>query len=147
MQKLDTKNELNFLKELHADPQLEKTYAVLRESFNVLQTRSQMLIGLVTICLTITGFSGIKIAESCLAAKISIFLGIISTLLTTLLLVSGPLNLQWLSQYRADTIEATLQELIHRRDKRTKTYHHASICLIIGLAAYTMSLAFYLLLS
>ena len=32
MQKLDTKNELNFLKELHADPQLEKTYAVLRES-------------------------------------------------------------------------------------------------------------------
>ncbi len=147
MKKLDTKSEIEFLKELHADPQAEKTYALLRESFNVLQTRSQMLIGLVTICLTITGFSGIKIAESCLPAKVSIFIGVCSTLITALLLVSGPLNLQWLSQYRADTPEATLQELIRRRDRRTKTYLSASLCLIIGLGAYTLSLAFYLLFS
>jgi len=93
MKKLDTKSEIDFLKELHSDPKLEKTYALLRESFNVLQTRSQMLIGLVTICLTITGFSGIKIAESGLPAKISIFLGVLSTLITALLLISGPLNL------------------------------------------------------
>lgn len=146
MKKLDTKSEIDFLNELHSDPKLEKTYALLRESFNVLQTRSQMLIGLVTICLTITGFSGIKIAESGLPAKISIFLGVFSTLITALLLISGPLNLQWLSQYRADTLEETLQELIRRRDQRTKTYHYASICLIIGLGGYTMSLAFYLLL-
>ena len=145
MQKLDPGKEIAFIRELNEDPIAEKTYSMLRDSFNVLQARSQMLLGLVTICLTITGFSGIKIAESCLPAKISIFVGVFSTLLTALLLVSGPLNLQWLTKYRAATLDETFQELIRRRDQRTKIYHRASACLILGVGGYTLSLAFYLL--
>ncbi len=145
MKKLETKSEIDFLKELHSDPVLEKSYNLLRESFNVLQARSQMLIGLVTICLTITGFSGIKIAESCTASKISIFVGVISTLVTALLLISGPLKLQWITQQSAGNLAETLEELIRRRDQRTRTYHLASYCLIFGLGAYITSLAFYLL--
>ena len=145
MTELKPGDEISFLRELHADPIAEKSYAMLRESFNVLQARSQMLLGLVTICLTITGFSGIKIAESCTAAKVSIFVGVFSTLLTALLLVSGPLNLQWLTKYRANSIDETLRELICRRDQRTKVYHRASACLILGVGGYTLSLAFYLL--
>ena len=145
MTELNPGDEIAFLRELHADPIAERSYAMLRESFNVLQARSQMLLGLVTICLTITGFSGIKIAESCLAAKISIFCGVLSTLITALLLVIGPLNLRWLTKYKIGNVEDTLIDLIGRRDQRTKLYHRASLCLIFGVGGYTLSLAFYLL--
>ena len=147
MRKLKPEEEIDFIGELQLDPKLEKAYTVLRGHFSVLQVRSQMLIGLVTICLTITGFSGIRIADSGMAAKLCIFVGICSTLLTALLLISGPLNLQWLTQYRGESNEATLAELFRRRDQRTKVYQMASLCLVIGLGGYTMSMAFYLLLS
>ncbi|NQZ57367.1 MAG: hypothetical protein HRT88_07840 [Lentisphaeraceae bacterium] len=145
MKELSPQEELKFLKDIHQDPQSEKAYAMLRDSFNVLQARSQMLLGLVTICLTITGFSGIKIAESGMAAKTAIFFGITSTLITALLLVVGPLNLRWLTKFRAGSVEDTLIDLIRRRDQRTRLYHLASAFLILGVGGYTLSLAFYLL--
>lgn len=145
MNKLNPEEEIKFLRELYADENSTKILATLADSFTILQVRSQMLLGLVTICLTITGFSGIEIAQSGIYAKICIFIGIISVLITSLLLVIGPLRIQWLSQFKAASIEATLTELIRRRDQRTRLYHKATIYLIIGVSSYVFSLAFFLL--
>lgn len=58
LKKLNPEEELEFLKEIHGADDFGKLFHVLKESFSLLQTRAQMLLGLATICLTITGFSG-----------------------------------------------------------------------------------------
>jgi hypothetical protein len=146
LKKLSPKEELAFLKNIHADQGTEKVMAKLRDSFNVLKIRSQMLLGLVTICLTITGFSGIRIAESSMSAKTCLIIGVVSVLITSLLLVSDPLQLKWLTQFSANTTEKTLLELIQRSNSRMKLYHLATFFLIIGINAYVLSLGFFLLL-
>ncbi len=145
MRKLSPEEEIQFVRDLHQDPIAENVLLMLRESFNVMQTRAQVLLGLVTICLTITGFSGIRIAQSGFPARIGVFVGIISVLVTAILLVFGPLLPQWLTQARADSIEDTLACMIRRRNRRTSLYRLATAFLIIGFCGYVLSLAFFLL--
>jgi len=147
MKKLTPAEEIDFIKELLTDPITEKTYLRLRETLDALQIRSQGILALVTICLTITGFSGIEIASAGPSSRYAIFIGIFSTLITAILLVCGPLQLKWISQFKADDIQTTLEEVLQERDRRTKLYHIANIFLIIGIGGYTMALAFYLLLN
>ena len=68
---LDPTEELEYLKTIYGDNQAEKLFTLLTDSFNVIQNRAQMLLSLITITLTITGFSGPKIAESSLFARLS----------------------------------------------------------------------------
>jgi len=56
--------ELDFMKEIHGADDYAKLFAVVKDSFSLIQTRAQMLLGLATICMTITGFSGPRMAAS-----------------------------------------------------------------------------------
>ena len=147
MQRLTPEEEVQYLKELTRDPAIEKVFTTLSDSYGTLQVRSQLLLGLVTICLTITGFSGLKIAASGTAAMICIFFGIINVLMSAILLVLGPLRIQWMTKSKASTPEASLIHLIKRRDRRTKLYHLATLFIVFGITGYVLSLAFYLLSS
>ena len=60
--KLNEEVELEFLLELHAQPEYVKVFEQIRHGLEVLQVRSQMLLGLITIGLTVTGFSEHRIA-------------------------------------------------------------------------------------
>ncbi|HBF35443.1 TPA: hypothetical protein DDW35_12850 [Candidatus Sumerlaeota bacterium] len=145
MRRLSPANELHFIKEIYGPEATETHFAVLRDAFALLQTRSQMMLGLITICLTITGFSGQKIAESGKMSKIGVFLGVVSVLASALIIFTGPLQIRWLTQYRADSIDTTLLELIRRRNIRTHQYYTAMGCLVVGLSGYVLSFATYLL--
>jgi len=144
MKRLKPEVELQYLKDLTGDPVTEKCFLSLSDSFNTLQVRSQLLLGLVTICLTITGFSGLKIAASGTAAMVCIFFGIINVLITAILLVLGPLRIQWMTKYKGDSVDATLIALLKRRDHRTRLYHLATLFIVFGISGYVLSLAFYL---
>lgn len=90
---LSPAEELEYLKTIYGENQAEKLFAQLTDSFNVIQNRAQMLLSLITITLTITGFSGPKIAESSLFARLSIAFGLAFVLLSALILMAGPLRL------------------------------------------------------
>jgi len=64
LRKLTPEEELEFLKEIHGADDYSKLFSELKDAFALLQTRAQMLLGLATICLTITGFSGPRMAQS-----------------------------------------------------------------------------------
>ena len=64
LRKLSLKEELAFMKEIHGADDYAKLFAVVKGSFALIQARAQMLLGLATICLTITGFSGPRMAQS-----------------------------------------------------------------------------------
>jgi hypothetical protein len=145
MRKLTPSEEFDFLREIRATTDAEKTLSELRDAFNVLQVRSQMLLGLITICLTITGFSGPRIASSGTPARIAIFIGVLCVLASALVLVVGPLHIRWITHFRGDSVEHTLLKLIRRRNTRTLMYHVAAFCLVVGLGGYVLSLGFFLM--
>lgn len=136
--------ELAFLKEIHGESP-GKLFGVLIGHFEVLQSRAQMLLSLIAICLTITGFSGPQIARSGVMAQSLLAMGLSFVLLAALILVMGPLQLRWGTQRRADTVEASLIGLIERRNIRTRKYHFASVVLVVGLSGYMGSLLTFML--
>ena len=119
--------------------------AEIRDSFNVLQGRAQLLISLVTICLTIAGFSGPNIAASGPWAKMGVTMGLSLVILSALVALLGPLQLRWATQWRAETTEATLVALIEMRNARTFRYHIALALLCIGISGYVAATVLYML--
>ncbi len=138
--------ELEYLKTIYGENQAEKLFSLLTDSFNVIQNRAQMLLSLITITLTITGFSGAKIAESSLVARISIAFGLVFVLLSALILMAGPLRLNWCTRSRSKSLDQSLIKLIEQRNFRTERYHQASVALVIGLIGYVTSVISFLIL-
>ena len=65
MKLLKPDQELSQLKEIYGqDNYVEKIIDQISKSYSVLQVRSQMILGLITVCLMISGFSGEKIAAT-----------------------------------------------------------------------------------
>ena len=143
LQRLDPSEELEFLKEIHGED-YGKLFASMREAFAILQTRSQMLLGLATICLTITGFSGPRMAASNAFSRFFIGFGLSFVLAAVIAVVAGPLRFRWVTSWRAETLDETLVENICRRDSKTRWYRIATFLLLIGLTGYLLSLICYL---
>ncbi len=110
------------------------------DNFNVLQARSAMLLSLVTLCLTISGFSGHRIAASGTVPALLLAFGLALVVLSAVLLMLGPLQLRWATRRRCgESLDELLEALIHLRNLRTRRYHIAVMILILGLSAYVAS--------
>ncbi len=145
LKKLSPEEELKFLKEIHGADDYPKLFALLRDAFSLLQTRAQMLLGLATICMTITGFSGPRMAASNSWSRFFIGFGLTFVLLSVTALVTGPLRLRWMTMWKADDVEHTLLLHLRQRNLRTRYYRAATVLLLTGLTGYLMSLIFYLM--
>ncbi len=137
--------EVAYLLKIHGKDNHSKVFDVVVKQFDVLQNRAQLLLGLITITLTITGFSGPKIAASSLFSKVCIIYGLTFVLLSAVLILMGPLQLRWGTSRCADSISESLAHLIDRRNQRTQRYHWASALLVVGLSGYVGSVIGYLL--
>ncbi len=145
LRKLTPEEELRYLMEIHGKDNYSKLFEILIKHFEVLQNRAQLLLSLVAITLTITGFSGPQIASSGPMAKWFLAFGLSMVLAASLLLVMGPLQLRWGTRLKADTIEKSVVSLIERRNARSLKYHVSSAILVVGLAGYVGSLLMYLI--
>ena len=115
----------------------------LMQQFQVLQTRAQIMLTITTLALTITGFSGPKIAAAGLFARTSMVLGILLVLASTLLILGGSLRIQWVTQFRADDNHTLIVSILRYRNAKTKLFF-AEICfLVAGLAFYVSSVVAY----
>ncbi|QHI70610.1 hypothetical protein [Tichowtungia aerotolerans] len=143
MTHLDAKEELEFLEEIHGGD-LSKVFGYLRESFTLLQTRSQMLLGLATICLTITGFSGPRMAAASPYSRVFIGAGLCFVLFSVVCMVCGPLNLRWITAWKGEDVRSTLVAHLNRRNFKTWLYKTAMVLLLAGLTCYLGSVLCYL---
>lgn len=144
LRKLTPEEELEFLKEIQGGTDYDRLFGWMKESFALLQMRSQMLLGLATICLTITGFSGPRMAQSNLVSRFFLGFGLLFVLASVTALVIGPLRLRWTTQWKADDPEHTLILNLHRRNFKTGCYQVGTVLLLIGLTGYLISLMAYL---
>ena len=117
----------------------------VRHHFDVLQARSQLLLTLATLALTITGFSGPKIAQTNLFARLSMAVGIVFVLAATAVLLSGGLRIRWITQLIEDDPKETLAQILRYRNRKTSLYFLELTLLVIGLTAYVASVVTYLL--
>lgn len=146
LRRLDPEEELSYLKELMGADDPVRLLERVTQGFHVLQTRSAMLISLVALCLTISGFSGPQIAASNVLSRWGLALGLALVVGSALFLMSGPLRLRWVTRWRCETTDESIIALIHQRNQRTRRYHIAVALLACGLAAYVTALVVYLLL-
>ncbi len=121
---------------------------MLVTQFNVLQTRSQVLLTVSTLALTITGFSGPRIAESGVFPRLAMAAGLVLVLASMLLIIGGSLRIRWVTQFRAPPgggDEALVAQILCYRDRKTRLFF-AELCLLLaGLAAYVAAVvAFFL---
>ena len=144
LQKLTPEEEVEFLKEIHGADNHENLFGAVKDAFALLQMRSQMLLGLATICLTITGFSGPRMAQSNSFSRFFIGFGLSFVLASIIAIVAGPLRLQWMTAWKAGSLDETLVQNIRRRDSKTRLYRIATALLLAGLTGYLLSLIFYL---
>lgn len=123
-----------------------KSYGIITGQLNLLQTRHQMMLTLGTLTLTITGFSGPKMAASNAISKYGMIFGIFWVLLSIVAILLSTVNLVWVTQFHGETDEDTLVLLIERRNLRTKMFHMQLTMLVIGLSSYVVAVIAYLYL-
>ena len=118
---------------------------VIIEQFTKLQNRSQILLTVATIALTVTGFSGSKIAATGSIPRLLIVTGLLFVLSGIIVLLCQTLTLKWATQIRLPSQEETLEAILVHRNKKTHTYGVALILVVTGLSLFVSSIGFYLL--
>jgi hypothetical protein len=119
--------------------------AVIIEQFTKLQNRSQILLTVATIALTVTGFSGSKIAATGAIPRLLIVTGLIFVLSGIIMLLCQTLTLKWATQIRLASQEETIAAILEHRNKKTHTYGVALLLVVTGLSLFVASIGFYLL--
>jgi len=129
------------------DGNMASCVAFVRHHFDVLQARSQLLLTVGTLALTITGFSGPRIAESGMFARISMAIGIVFVLVAMVILLLGGLRIRWISQLVGEDARLSLVRILQYRNKKTTLYFFELTLLVLGLASYVASVVSFLLAS
>ena len=113
--------------------------------FAVLQGRSQFLLTLCTLTLTITGFSGPKIISSGELSRWMMVVGVTFVLIGLVLVLATSLNVHFATQFLAeDEPRAGLSKLIAYRNRKTVWYRWQLVIIAIGLACYVIAVLHYL---
>jgi hypothetical protein len=137
--------EAHSLLQMHGgDSGLAECLRVLSSQFGIIQSRAQLLLTLATIVLTITGFSGPRIAASGLFARAAMAVGLVLTLTAVLMLLLN-LRIRWLTQFREASVHATLVSIMVYREGKRKAYLGIISLLIAGLASYVAAVVAYLI--
>lgn len=140
----DAASEAHSLLKLYGgDAGLAEALHVVSQQFVVLQTRSQLLLTLATIVLTITGFSGPRIAASGVFARSAMALGLLLTLFAVLMLLLN-LRIRWLTQFHGTNALETLTAIITYREKKRRAYLSIITILMAGLASYVAAVIAFL---
>jgi hypothetical protein len=121
-------------------------YQEIKDYFHTLYTRSQLFFGLITITLTITGFSGPSIAASNVFSRVFLGLGISLVLLSAITFAMGPLRIAWIIQIRDESLEEVFTKALQRKNNRTFYYKISVLILTAGLICYVASLVAFLIL-
>ncbi len=141
---LEPREEARYLLSLF-EQSMPACIKMVHDQFNVIQARAQFLLTLGTLTLTITGFSGPKIAETNLFSRYSIAIGIFLVLLSMLMMLLGTNKIRWVTQARDDTPELTLTAILRYRNRKTRYYRVELYLLVVGLACYVASIISFLL--
>jgi hypothetical protein len=121
-----------------------KAYELVQSQLSVLVLRTQVMLSLSGIVITVTGFSGRTIAQTSELARALVASGIVIVLLAAAVAIGGVLRLRWLTQELADDLEQTLVRMLEVRDRKSKFLSVALLLFVLGFACYCVAIALML---
>jgi hypothetical protein len=122
---------------------LAECMRLISSQFIVIQTRSQVMLTLATITLTITGFSGTRIAGSGPLARDAMAIGLLFVL-TAVVMVLVSLRVRWLTQFTGPDPLSVLSAIIAYRNAKTRQYLAELVLLSLGMGCYVLAMIAYL---
>ena len=122
-----------------------KAYELVQSQLSVLVLRTQVMLSLSGIVITVTGFSGRSIAQTSALARNLVASGILIVLGAAGVAIGGVLRLQWLTQQLTDDTEQTLVRMLDMRDQKSRYLSAALLLFMVGFACYCVSIALMLL--
>jgi hypothetical protein len=120
-------------------------YQTVEGQLQILVVRTQVLLSLSGIVITVTGFSGTTMARSGPPGPLLIVLGLAAVLASAVAAVVGVLRLTWLSQRITDDAGETLARGLALRDAKVRHLRTAMLLFVTGFALYCAAIANMLL--
>jgi hypothetical protein len=122
-----------------------KAYEMVERQLSVLVLRTQVMLSLSGIVITVTGFSGRAIAQTSNLARYSIAVGILVVLASAAAGIWGVLRLHWLTQTIEEDAIAMLTRGIEIRDAKSHYLRIALVLFVCGFSLYCFAIAQLLL--
>jgi uncharacterized membrane protein SirB2 len=121
-----------------------KAYELVQQQLSVLVLRTQVMLSLSGIVITVTGFSGRTIAQTSELARNLVVTGIMVVLGAAAVAIGGVLRLKWLTQEMTDDIEQTLNRMLDMRDQKARYLNASLLIFMVGFACYCIAIALML---
>lgn len=122
-----------------------RAFEMVQAQLGVLVLRTQVMLSLSGIVITVTGFSGRAIAQTSALARGSVVLGLVLVLAAAAVAVGGVLRLRWMTQELGGDPLAALERGIAIRDRKSRYLAVALTLFVTGFAAYCLAVAQLLL--
>jgi hypothetical protein len=118
-----------------------RAYEMVERQLSVLVLRTQVILSLSGIVITVTGFSGRAIAETSVLARTSIASGILVVLASAAVAIWGVLRLHWLTQAIDEDPLRMLMHGIEIREAKSRFLRAALVLFIVGFSLYCFAIA------
>jgi hypothetical protein len=128
-----------------AEGNAARAFEIVDKQLSVLVLRTQVMLSLSGIVITVTGFSGREIARTSEAARVLVSAGILVVLASAAVAIGGVLRLRWLTQEITDDIEETLAGMLKIRDAKSRFLSAALVTFVVGFACYCIAIALMLI--
>lgn len=122
-----------------------KAFELAQSQLSVLVLRTQVMLSLCGIVITVTGFSGRAIAQTSELARTLVSAGILIVLAAAGMAIGGVLRLRWLTQELTDDPEQTLTRMLNIRDEKARFLGAALLLFLFGFSCYCVAIALMLL--
>jgi hypothetical protein len=119
----------------------QRAYEMVERQLSVLVLRTQVMLSLSGIVITVTGFSGRAIAETSNLARWSIASGIMIVLLSAVAAIWGVLRLSWLTQTIDEDALAMLTRGVEIRNAKSRFLRVSLLLFIAGFSLYCFAIA------
>ncbi len=116
-------------------------FALVETQMSVLVLRTQVMLSLSGIVITVTGFSGRAIAQVSDLARVLISTGIMIVLAAALTAIGGVLRLRWLTQEIGDDPATTVARGLAIRDSKSRFLNVALVLFGLGFSCYCAAIA------
>ena len=119
----------------------EHAFNLVERQLSVLVLRTQVMLSLSGIVITVTGFSGRAIAQTNELARVLVSAGIVIVLAAAVTAIGGVLRLRWLTQELTDDLTQTLTRMLEIRDAKSRFLTVALLLFIVGFSCYCVAIA------
>lgn len=119
----------------------ERAFGLVERQLSVLVLRTQVMLSLSGIVITVTGFSGKAIAQTNELARTLVSAGILIVLAAAATAIGGVLRLKWLTQELGEDLRQTLDRMLRVRDEKSKFLSAALVLFIVGFSCYCIAIA------